>query len=410
MNLVRFLFIGSLLSLILGEFGKYPFGSSSAGAITLTDILATGTTLAFIIWKISAKKRIKLGNINKLLLLFWGVGFLSLISSLQLFPWFEVLQGSLYLFRFIIYSSLLIMVSNLKKDGQLDLKLMKKILIRIGVVLGILGILQYFFISDFEGLPFYLTEYGFDPHKYRLTSTFLDPNFFGVFLVIIFFTTLLSFLQKKAKLTGLLLGLFLIEIIVTYSRTAYLMFFITGITLFIKNWQNLTQAQIVKISLTIFFSLTILFIFSPRTLDRVIGAVRVDQSSKERIESWSKGWEIFKSSPIIGVGFNNTRLALSEYNLLKVYSEEGGHSGSGIDSSFIFVLVTTGIIGFLVYLLFWLAIIKKIWPVKNLETQILVSLIIGLLISSQFINALFFPSIMVVIFSLVGTLYFLPSE
>src|SRR3989344_3504700 len=96
MNLIWFLTIGLIFSLVLGEFGQFPF-ASSVFSISLTDILLLITFFFLLIWQVGIKKEIKIFSHFKFLLLFWLVAFLSLVLS-------NNFSGVFYLVRFILYS------------------------------------------------------------------------------------------------------------------------------------------------------------------------------------------------------------------------------------------------------------------------------------------------------------------
>ena len=95
------------------------------------------------------------------------------------------------------------------------------------------------------------------------------------------------------------------------------------------------------------------------------------------------------------------RYAYKNNNLIKTYSEDGGHSGAGVDSSLIFVLATTGVLGFLGYMYFWYKVLQDHFNLSSLSLSVL-SIFLGLLINSQFINSLFFPPLMFTLFFWLG--------
>jgi hypothetical protein len=109
---------------------------------------------------------------------------------------------------------------------------------------------------------------------------------------------------------------------------------------------------------------------------------------------------VFGDKPVLGVGFDNLRYEFERRDLFKVFSENGGHSGAGVDSSLIFILATTGVLGLASFLFFWGMVIKNS---KGEFKLFLVCLLLGLLVDSQFINSLFYPPIMLVIFLLAGS-------
>lgn len=59
-----------------------------------------------------------------------------------------------------------------------------------------------------------------------------------------------------------------------------------------------------------------------------------------RTRDWAVGWEVFKTSPIMGVGFWADR----------IYIPRGAH----FHNSFIYALVTSGIVGFIPFVMVWL--------------------------------------------------------
>lgn len=392
MNLVKFLLIGSLISVLSGELGKYPFGSPMA--ISILDILTTLTLVFFITWRVITKTKVLLPENFKWMSLFWLVGVISLVFSLRLFSPWNILLDSAYLLRLVTYSSISLVTYNLIEDKKITLEELYKLLRIVGIFFIFLGFLQLVFFPNFE----FLTIFGFDPHQERLTSTFLDPNFAGVFLVFILSANLFHFFKFRNLINLCLIILTLIALILTYSRTAYLMaaIFLLGLGSPIFIGINLKKKIVVTIlACTILISSLFLF---PRFLTRIEGGVLVDKSASERLISWQDSLKIIKNNPLIGIGFNNYRLALERYNLIRTFSSDGGHSGAGSDSSFLLILSTTGVVGFLIYLIFWIKLLK----VLKKDILNLFFLFISFLISTQFINGLFFSSLMVWYFTFIG--------
>lgn len=383
MNLVWFLTIGTIISIILGEFGQYPFGSSFS--INLTDIFLAITLSVLAIWQIGIKKQFKLEKSFYYIILFWVWGGLSLIFA-------NNLSGGFYLIRYILYSIAFYLGVRLVKDGGIKFERFAKIIVILGMGISTLGFLQLYFLPDLE----VLSSFGYDPHKNRLVSTFLDPNFVGAFLNIPFIFCCYLFLVKRSKHLLVFLIIIGIAILLTFSRSAYLMLLVESFILgFLK-----IRKIIIVVLMVIFLS----YFLIPRFSERINGALSFDKTATERIESWKKGMLIFSENPGSGVGFNNIRQAYLKNNLLKVFSEDGGNSGSGVDSSLIFVLATTGGIGLVIYLTFWGAIIK-LFKLSDLRSVVLFSLIAGLFIDSLFINSLFFTPIILVIYLSLGIFY-----
>lgn len=383
MNLVWFLAFGAFGGVVLGEFGRFPFGGGNI-SITILDILLSLTLVFLAIWQIGIKKDLSFLKILKSLIPFYLIAFLSLIISLNL-------KGSLYLFRFFIYSFSFWLGYSLIKSKITNLKKINNLIIFSGIFLSILGFLQLLTFPDLE----FLTIFGFDPHKYRLVSSFLDPNLLGAFLNICLGISLYSYFKEKSKLFIILSLILSLAIILTFSRSAYLFL---AIQIFL--WAVFRMKKIILFSL-IFLVLISLLI--PRFKERVVGGLYIDSSAKERIESWQDGLTIFRKNILLGVGFNNLRDAYQDTNLLKTYSLTGGHSGAGVDSSFIFILASTGILGFVAYGYFIIHLFKFKTDDDLLKyTQNI--LLVGLLLNSQFINSLFFTPIMFIVFTWLGAI------
>jgi len=159
MNLIKFLFMGTILAVLLGEFGRFPFGGSST-SITLMDILLSTTLVLFIVWKVTTKEKILIPKNFKWVVYFWIIGIVSLGLSLIYFPIQEIVKGGSYLVRYILYSSSMVVVFNLLKQNIISRDSLIKLLISVGIILTGLGFMQLVFYPNFEDPPFFLTDFG----------------------------------------------------------------------------------------------------------------------------------------------------------------------------------------------------------------------------------------------------------
>lgn len=403
MNLIKFLLYGAVISTVLGEFGRFPFGSSS-GAIYISDILVMLCLMFFAIWSVTLKK-VEFPKQFFWLMGFWIAGLASLVFSLTFLQVTDVLKGGMYLVRFILYSSLVLVGYSLSRKKVLKVPELTNLLIITGVTILILGFLQLLLVPDLDLGSNALTNFGFDPHQGRLTSTFFDPNFIGVYLIFTLSLVIYKFGFGKAwKQTGIVIGLgCILGIILTFSRSAYLMAVVVISLLSPLLWKVVSLKQKVLIFLiSVCLVITSLFVF-PRFYQRIIGGFVIDKSAFERMLSWDKGLKIFQYSPIIGVGFNTIRPVSIKLNLIPVFTNDGGHSGAGIDSSIILVMATTGLLGLGFFTIFWIKIFKAIF-FKNHFATLIGCLLVGLLVNAQFINSLFFVPIMLWYFPIVGLL------
>jgi O-antigen ligase len=226
-------------------------------------------------------------------------------------------------------------------------------------------------------------------------STLLDPNLLAGVLNICLAATFYLWQKKRTPVLSVSCLIIISAIFMTFSRSGYLFL---GVQFLLWGLTQYRKALILGILIGL-----LLMPVVPRFQDRIISLANPDRSALERLTSWHNGLILFQQAPLLGVGFNNLRNEMLENNLHKVYSSDGGHAGSGIDASLIFVLATTGLIGLSAYLYFWWHVLSlKI--VDQLLRKTFIVMVIGLFIHSLFVNSLFFPPVLFLIFLWVGTL------
>lgn len=291
----------------------------------------------------------------------------------------EYLNSVLYIVRlsfYILFTWLIFSEAFLGFKGKIV-----NILIYSGLGLSMLGLVQFILLPDLS----FLTQWGWDPHYFRTVSTFLDPNFAGAFFALTLILLLL-FRDSASSFTSQSIILFIpvyLALLTTFSRSSYLMFLISGVTLSFlqKSKILLIKVLILFLILLLGFQIYVQLVSKPRHIDR-------KQSASYRLSTWQQGWQLFQKHPILGVGFNSYKYALKEY---KSADEQflSSHGSTSNDSSLLYVLSTTGIIGLIVYLYFLFSLFKYSNN-KNLTGAI----VGGLLIHSIFSNSLFFPPIL----------------
>lgn len=388
MYLVWFLTVGAILSIVLGEFGQYPFGSTTL-SISLTDLIVGIVMMLLLIWQVQTKTVPK--SVPKFMwffLVFWMICFISLAASLNF-------SGFAYLGRFLVYSSVVYLGYSLVQAKVSNILSIAKAIFVSGIILSLLGFIQLYFYPDLE--PLY--RYGYDPHKNRLFSTFLDPNLLGSYLNIALLMGLFLFWKMKSRIILFFLCLIGVAVVLTFSRSAYLMLGVELFTFFAF------FSRKVLVGLLIAGVLTTIFV--PKVQQRIFGAFIVDTSASERIVSWQNGFYLISQNPILGVGFNNIRESQIENQLLRASQKETVNSGSGLDSSLLFVGATTGIVGMIsfisIYGYFLYSLLKNLKNEHKLLAVCLISACFGIVVNSQFVNSLFFTPIMLIWYVLVGS-------
>jgi O-antigen ligase len=327
---------------------------------------------------------------QKYLLIFIGT---LIISNLVNFPKYSLAEnftGSLYLFRFAIYS-LFLGVNFSVVTGHWPVTTNKLINI-IGLIIASIGILQYVFLPDLR----FLQYQNWDDHLGRLTFPFLDPSFAGAILLVFLICALFrrGLPWQTPTIIVVLLAIFL-----TFSRATWL---VTGIIFFLILLKSQIERRIKFIILL--STLIICFIvgeifqlsgmasgFKTRPYGNQIYRIETIES---RLSSLEKGLTIWRQNPIFGVGFNSYKT----YQLRNNFSVKNGADNRGeasVENSFVFVLTTSGILGFVSFL-FWVINLHylKGASFKGSGKYILLSILLG----SLFNNLFFYPFILIILF------------
>jgi len=342
--------------------------------VSLSDILAFLIAINFLISLLTSK--VKVPEIFKNFIPFLILALFSLILSLRLFPYNEVLTGGLYFVRLILYSSIIPAVYNLT---AIQKKKIVFLLLMSGLITAIFGVIQYFLYPDLRNL-YYL---GFDPHYKRIFGTYGDPNFIGLIFVL---TLLLSFYKashsrEKEKIFYLLSGMFVfLALAFTYSRSSWLALVISSLVYGIirKRWP-------------IFIATVVMILIAAFMLPRPGGeGVRLGRtaSTLARVDNFRESLEIFTNNPVFGVGFDNYRVAKRKAGLINEEEFSFSHSASGADNSLMFILVTTGICGLVAFGYF----LYRVFRTGDIFIIVTVG---GWLVHSLFVNSLFFIPILV---------------
>jgi O-antigen ligase len=199
-----------------------------------------------------------------------------------------------------------------------------------------------------------------------------------------------------------LLAIFTTAIVLTFSRSAWLMFLVVNGFAFWFLPKKIISVVLMLVMLSV--------VLIPRVQVRLQGAFEIDISASERLSSWYKGLKLFQINPLIGIGYNNVRSVSQENNLLKTFSTDGGNSGAGVDSSWLLVLATTGIMGAILFGYWYINLVvvflKAFFQSKRRELFILAGLLIAFFINSQFINSLFYPPLMISLFLITGMYFY----
>ena len=389
MNTIKFLILFALFSILPGQLIRISLGVF--GAITLSDIFIGLCDIVFVLYWATGKKSLKVpAKITYFAALFTIWSFATTILAANFFSPVQIIIALSFLIRFAAYFFFTVVVFNVCKKTSITGWL--NALLFIGAAFTLIGFFQILILPDLS----FLALYGWDPHKTRIASTLLDPNFTGGLLSIFFSTSLCLYIFKKRLIYIFLASTFFAAIILTFSRSSYLALLTSTLII------GLVKSPKALIVALLMFVTSFTAIVQVR--NRIIGAFTIDETAAARIESWQKALEIFSKNPVFGVGFNTYRFAQESYGNFNFDSPQGGHSGAGTDSSILLVAATTGIVGFILYIAFLFSLFQTVLTNirGNYINLAVLAALSGLIVHSQFVNSLFFPQIMLPLFFIIG--------
>ena len=385
-KLVIILFNIFLVTLILGQLSRIPLPLGGEGAVFLSDFILTILVAVWLIWRLAERKRIVVS------LLDWSIGLfafatgLSLIFALHWLNNTEWIVAAFYWVRLVFYLCVFYISATLaSKTRFTPLPLLEK----TGFIFAVIGLVQFVIFPDFSKY----VQHGWDPHYYRVLSTFFDPNYAGLLLTFSFFLTLeLLYSDRNASKTVRLwrfleLATIGVADILTFSRSTYLALVI-GLTIY--GWM---KDKRILIGMALFGALA--FATIPRVRTRIVGAFQVDETAQLRLESYNRTWKIIADQPVLGVGFNAYRYAQDDYGYFRDnrgVNQESGHAGAGSDNSILFIWAVGGLLS-LLSLLIWLAMLT----VRSLSVPgsgFLLAILAAFIVHAQFVNSLFYTALL----------------
>lgn len=383
MGILRYFYFFLLLAFPIAELGKFNIGSIS---FSLNDLIVLIIGLSMIprLKEISQKS-----FLGKPIIIFLAVSVVSLIVNIFNYSFVNVLVSFMYIVRWASYSFLYFFLIWQSKESVN--KFRNFLIIPIFVVLFI-GALQFIFYQNLRNL-YYL---GWDEHLYRLFSSFLDPNFAAAFLslslIFLIYLSIQYFNEKKYLIFTILSLISIVnfvEIFLTYSRSGLIMLVVSLVA-------YLVLSKKVKFIIILIFLFFAMVIFSPKSFSTEGTNIFRFFSAEARIQSAQVAISIIERNPVIGVGFNAYRYAQNRYGYLMGIDWQTTHSGAGTDNSFLFVLATTGFIGLVsyVYLIYKMLYLGKLKMKEEKFAIVFISILLGVIVNSLFINSLFYVYIM----------------
>lgn len=356
-KVVNFLLFGYLVLFPFGQLARLPlvfFGRPEIH-LYLTDLIV------FLISSFGVfQKNKKFPPLRIPIFLFILTALLSLLINYSSYRISEIAISSLYLIRFIAYAGLYFAAAEQKANYR-------PLLLGAGLWVAVFGLIQYFLYPDIS----LLSVWGWDIHQYRLVGTFLDPGYTGVILVLAMIILVAHYWSKFKPIHYSLFLILYSSLALTYSRSSYLAFLIAMVVISYSK-------KSLKFILFIFSLMILTYFILPKNLPSEGVKLGRTVSSQARVDNWKQTISLWQRKPLFGIGFNAYRYA-TQASLVS-------NASAGADSSLIFVLTTTGVIGFLAYLNLLLRIPRK--------SLVVLASLTALLIHSWFQNSLFYPWVM----------------
>ncbi|TSC90454.1 MAG: Uncharacterized protein G01um10145_126 [Microgenomates group bacterium Gr01-1014_5] len=364
-SFLKILFFIYLVLFPFGQVGRIEFNpevrlhlaDAVVGIIALTGIYGW--------WR----KKLKTPPYAREFVMFLVVALFSLVINFPSVSLLQFLSGSLYFIRLSSYFLFYLALWNLFRDGSWQVKV-PGLLLTVGFFVVLFGFVQYVFFPDLG----FLSEFGWDPHTFRLAGTFLDTGFAGI-LIVLFTVILFSRIWGRVEGKFPLFPFGLVALALTYSRASYLAYFTASLVFYIVRRKLLWFTGVV-------LALAVLIPLLPKSEGESVNLVRTSTITY-RVNNYKRALEVIGENPVFGVGYNLYRYT---------QNDQQSHGASGADSSLLLVLATTGIAGFLVFLQLALKITQDAWLKRKTHTGIALLASVGAVgVHSFFDNSLFYP-------------------
>lgn len=317
---------------------------------------------------------------TKILYIFLSWLFVTYVFSLGRFSSFQNIVGSFYLLRLIAYFVFFIYLSfALTKFKNLKTNHRQSIVLFL-IITVLFSVFQYILYPNLRNLSYL----GWDPHQYRIFGTFFDTSATAAIFGLVFLYLLFNkgaYIQYKRGLV-FIVG-YLILGLLTYSRAFYLSILITAVIFLLERKQF-------KIILPIFlFFLLTLFIL-PKQVGEGTNLLRTF-SVESRLKDQREAFSLALRNPIFGVGYNHIG---SEKNIDRRPDKPVSHAGASFHSSFLIILVSSGIIGLLLFIL----LLVKLASISEIARYF----VVFLSTFSFFDNILLYPVVLMLFLSLLS--------
>lgn len=177
----------------------------------------------------------------------------------------------------------------------------------VGLILGVIGVREY------------LMQGG----SWRVFATFLNPGFYGAWLVMAIPVTLAVFLAARSPVVMLLAGLaWLMEclsLMLTGTRLAiYSAAIVVLLMMGLGIWtRGINRSKIARICLAVVVAVVVVFAARTPTSTRIKGPAAAAQSHSGpfRVVTWKGTLNIVRANPVLGTGAGTFDLSFARYRI-----------------------------------------------------------------------------------------------
>jgi len=376
-KLVIILLGGSLLCFSLGQLARISIPDQPVFFYLYELLVGFVTTILVFRYRLKPFQN----QMVKPISMFFTWLLISFIISIWFYSMNHDLIAFLYFLRLLLYYVFFIYLVYFFQKERVQKSFFMVNLTSIAIILT--SFVQYFLYQNLGNLAYL----GWDPHLYRVVGLFFDPPI-TVSVYVIFAIYFFLYFEKSRNWGYLLLITPLLVLsFLTYSRGGLLGLVALCVVYVLKkqNWRLLVF---------VVFILVGGFLVIPKGSSEGINLLRTT-SIEARINDYEKAITIWKKSPIVGIGYNHIRYEKDEYEEQVFYGPYNpSHGSTAFHSSFLVILVTSGVIGLILYLWMLFSFAKM--------SEFMLLCIVFLSIVSIFDNVLLHPFLLYLVFLLEG--------
>ena len=201
----------------------------------------------------------------------------------------------------------------------------------------------------------------FDGDRWRVLGTFVHPNMLAFYLVFAICLSLFVVLNLKKGAVekifyGLLVIFFIIPLLFTYTRAAWLALAFILFSIGVYRYRKLLFISILSVAM--------LYLLAPFFQDRVatLTTLGASDSSTWRLDLWRDIWGFIKAHPWFGYGPGTASVFITN-NVPRMLIETEPHN------DYLRVWLESGIFALIIFLSIYIDYVRKMWQSFQLETR-----------------------------------------